>query len=196
MKRAGVVVGLEGEKRARFMGEGRFIGLAGFLGERSTSTLRIGDFAGEQRRSSSWFTVTLFGDAVGKRFALFGWIEGDLQGVRDFRAGLRGVRKAGDLASFTGEQNRFLEGVVAAGALLGLTGDLLDLGTRLRLVKTSRYHEMSPGRRFLRAVKQISNALGRDFSRAEQRTLPHRSLRLRNRGKRLARTIKGKKGNR
>jgi len=109
------------------MGEGCFIGLAGFLGDLFTSTLRMGDFAGEQRRSSSWFTVTLFGDAVGNRVDLFGWIDGDLQGVRVFRAGLRGVRKVGDLASFTGEQKRFFDGVEGAGDRLGLAGDLLNL---------------------------------------------------------------------
>lgn len=100
------------------------MGLAGFLGDRFTSTLRIGDLDGEQSKSSSWLTVTLFGDADGKRFALFGWIEGDLQGVRAFSAGLRGVRKFGDLASFTGEQKRFFDGVVTAR---DLAGDLLDL---------------------------------------------------------------------
>ena len=90
------------------------LGLAGFLGDLFTSTFRIGDLAGEQSKSSSWFTVTLFGDADGKRVALFGWIEGDLQGVRVFRDGLRGVRKVGDLSSFTGEQKRFFDGVVGA----------------------------------------------------------------------------------
>ena len=104
------------------------MGLAGFLGDLFTSTFRIGDLAGEQSKSSSWFTVTLFGDADGKRFALFGWIEGDLQGVRAFSAGLRGVRKFGDLASFTGEQKRFFDGVVTAR---DLAGDLLDLEMRL-----------------------------------------------------------------
>lgn len=119
--------GLEGEKRARFMGEGCFIGLAAFLGDLFTSTLRIGDLAGEQSKSSSWLTVTLLGEAVGKRVDLFGCIEGDLQGVRAFRAGLRGVRNVGDLASFTGEQKRFFDGVVGAGDLLDLAGDLLNL---------------------------------------------------------------------
>ena len=75
--------------------------------------------------------MTLFGDAVGNRVDLFGWIDGDLQGVLVFRAGLRGVRKVGDLASFTGEQKRFFEGVVGAGDRLGLAGDLVNLGTRL-----------------------------------------------------------------
>jgi len=116
-----VVVGFEGENRARFMGEGCFIGLAGFLGDLPTSTLRTGDLTGEQRRSSSWLTVTLLGDALGKRFALFGWIEGDLHGVRAFRAGLTGVLNG--LASFKGEQKRFL----GAGDLLCLAGDRLDL---------------------------------------------------------------------
>ena len=101
------------------------MGLAGFLGDLFTSTLRIGDLDGEQSKSSSWLTVTLFGDADGKRFALLGWIEGDLQGVRAFSAGLRGVRKFGDFASFTGEQKRFFDGVVTAR-------DLLDLGMRLQ----------------------------------------------------------------
>jgi len=128
VKRTGaVLVGLEGEKRARFMGEGCFIGLAAFLGDLFTSTLRIGDFTGEQSKSSSWLTVTLLGDAVGKRVDLFGWIEGDLQGVRAFSAGLRGVRKVGDFASFTGEQKRFFDGVVGAGDLLDLAGDLFNL---------------------------------------------------------------------
>ena len=102
-----VVVGFEGENSARFMGEGCFIGLAGFLGDLATSTLRTGDLTGEQRRSSSWLTVTLLGEALGKRFALFGWIEGDLHGVRAFRAGLTGVLNG--LASFEGEQKRFWE---------------------------------------------------------------------------------------
>lgn len=122
-KRIGVVVvvGFEGENSARFMGEGCFIGLAGFRGDLPTSTLRTGDLTGEQRRSSSWLTVTLLGEALGKRFALFGWIEGDLHGVRAFRAGLTGVLN--DLASFEGEQKRFL----GAGDLLCWAGDRLDL---------------------------------------------------------------------
>ena len=122
-----VVVGFEGENRARFMGEGCFIGLAGFLGDLPTSTLRTGDLTGEQRRSSSWLTVTLLGEALGKRFALFGWIEGDLHGVRAFRAGLTGVLNG--LASFKGEQKRFL----GAGDLLCLAGDRLDLQKGLTL---------------------------------------------------------------
>ena len=122
-----VVVGFEGENRARFMGEGCFIGLAGFLGDLASSTLRTGDLTGEQRRSSSWLTVTLLGEALGKRFALFGWIEGDLHGVRAFRAGLTGVLNG--LASFEGEQKRFL----GAGDLLCLAGDRLDLQKGLTL---------------------------------------------------------------
>jgi len=129
-----VVVGFEGENSARFMGEGCFIGLAGFRGDLPTSTLRTGDLTGEQRRSSSWLTVTLLGEALGKRFALFGWIEGDLHGVRAFRAGLTGVLNG--LASFEGEQKRFLGAgdlLCWAGDRLDLIGDLLGLSRRLAM---------------------------------------------------------------
>ena len=51
--------------------------------------------------------------------------------------------------------------------------------------------EISPGRRILWAIKQVSNVLSRDLSRAEQGTLPGRSLRLRDRREWLARTLKG-----
>ena len=86
-------MGFRGEDNGgSFMGLACFLGDLG-LGELFTSTWRIGDFKGEQRSSSSWFTVTLFGDAVGKRIDLFGWIDVDLPGVMVSRASLRGVER-------------------------------------------------------------------------------------------------------
>ena len=67
------------------MGEGCFMGLVDFLGDLFTSTLRIGDFAGEQSNSSIWSTLTLPGNAAGKStFFAAGFITpAGSAGVRD-----------------------------------------------------------------------------------------------------------------